>query len=32
MQISWQENVDRALAEAKQQGRLVLIDVSAAPH
>ena len=32
MEISWQENVDRALAEAKKQGRLVLIDVSAAPH
>jgi hypothetical protein len=32
MQISWQENVDSALAEAKKKDRLVLIDVSAAPH
>ena len=32
MEISWQENVDSALAEAKKQDRLVLIDVSAAPH
>jgi len=30
-EIAWQHEYDRAAAEAKQQGKLVLLDFSAAP-
>jgi hypothetical protein len=32
MAVSWQSDVDAALAEAKTSGKLVLLDFTAAPH
>ncbi len=32
MAVEWKTDVDAALAEAKQQGKLVLLDFSAAPE
>jgi hypothetical protein len=31
MEIQWRRDADHALAEAKQEGRRVLLDFSAAP-
>lgn len=32
MAVNWQKDVDAALAEAKKDGKLVLLDFTAAPH